>query len=114
MRGCDDMFCYDNVFRSYTGEKFHAALVRVECLSAAISQRRTEADGPHMRGDGPESAYGMVSLVQSAMVEERHTPHDRHREQRHAKPHRVKAAALHRRSSFCHRDIIYLVIKIGS
>lgn len=29
------------------------------------------------------------------------------------RPHKVRAAALHRRSSFCHRDMIYLVIKVG-
>lgn len=109
MRGCVDLFCHDDVCRSYIGKRFHAALVMVECLSAAITQRQCKADGPHMRGDGPESAYGMVSLVQSAMVEERHTPHDRHGEQRHTKPHKVKAAALHRRSSFCHRDMSYLM-----
>lgn len=80
MRGCDDLLCHDDdIFRSYTRKRFHAALVMVKCLSAAITQLRTEADGPHMRGDGPESAYGMVSLVQSAVVQERHTPHGRHR-----------------------------------
>lgn len=62
MRGCDDLICRDDVCPSYIGKRFHAALVIVECLSAAITQRHTEADGPHMRGDGPESAYGMVSL----------------------------------------------------
>ena len=40
----------------------------VDCLSAAIMQRLTEADGPHMRGDGPESAHGMVSLCEVQWV----------------------------------------------
>lgn len=46
----------------------HAALVMIDCLSAAIMQRLTEADGPHMRGDGPESACGMVSLCKVQWV----------------------------------------------
>lgn len=55
MRGCDDLFCHDGVCQSYIDKRFHAAWVKVECLSAAITQRQTEADGPHIRRDGPES-----------------------------------------------------------
>lgn len=50
VRGCDGLLCYDDVCRSYIGKRFHAALVMVKCLSAAITQRQTEVDGPHKRG----------------------------------------------------------------
>jgi len=63
-RGCDDLLCRADTCASYTGKRLYAALVMGHCLSAAINKRHTEADGPHMRGDGSESAYGMVSLCE--------------------------------------------------
>lgn len=43
-------------------------MVMANCLSAAIMQQLTEADGPHMRSNGPESARGVVSLCEVQWV----------------------------------------------
>lgn len=114
MRGCDNLFCHDDVCRSYISKSFHAASMKVECLSAAITQRNTEADGPHVKGDGPESAYGMVSLVQSATVDARHTPHDRHGEQRHTNPQGQSSGTAPTIPFPSPRHILHSIVNIGN